>query len=120
MNTACVTPVFVSLVVLTASLAAAESSRPNLLLLFVDNVGYGDLGCYGNRDAITPRIDRLASEGVRCTGFLHRLAQLLAVARRDPHRSPSRAQRAELPDEFQPGHPQRGPAAHGEDPARNT
>ncbi|MEO6786786.1 MAG: sulfatase-like hydrolase/transferase [Chthoniobacteraceae bacterium] len=47
----------------------ADALRPNVLLMFVDNVGYGDLGCYGNRDAITPRIDRLASEGVRCMDF---------------------------------------------------
>jgi arylsulfatase A-like enzyme len=46
-----------------------RDARPNILLMFVDNVGYGDLGCYGNRDAITPRIDRLAAEGVRCTDF---------------------------------------------------
>ena len=69
MNTACVTSLFVSLTVLTALSTASEPSRPNLLLLFVDNVGYGDLGCYGNRDAITPRIDRLAKEGVQCMDF---------------------------------------------------
>ena len=33
---------------------------PNLLLIFVDDLGYGDLGCYGNRDLETPNIDRLA------------------------------------------------------------
>jgi len=69
MKTTCVLPVFLSLAVLAASAAAADSPQPNLLLLFVDNVGYGDLGCYGSRDAITPRIDRLASEGVRCLDF---------------------------------------------------
>ena len=70
MNTSRVMPVFVSLAVLMTSVAVAEQvAQPNLLLLFVDNVGYGDLGCYGNREAITPRIDRLASEGVRCLDF---------------------------------------------------
>ncbi len=49
--------------------ARAAETPPNVLLLFVDNVGYGDLGCYGNRDAITPRIDQLAREGVRCLDF---------------------------------------------------
>jgi arylsulfatase A-like enzyme len=43
--------------------------RPNIVLMLFDNVGYGDLGCYGNRLAQTPRIDRLAAEGVRCTDF---------------------------------------------------
>jgi arylsulfatase A-like enzyme len=37
--------------------------------MLFDNVGYGDLGCYGNRLVKTPRIDRLAGEGVRCTDF---------------------------------------------------
>ncbi|NUQ66439.1 MAG: sulfatase-like hydrolase/transferase [Pirellulales bacterium] len=48
---------------------SAEASRPNLLLMYVDNVGYGDLGCYGNAEVKTPRIDQLAREGVRCTDF---------------------------------------------------
>lgn len=69
MNPARVTPIFVSLMLLAVSPAAAEPPSPNLLLIFVDNVGYGDLGCYGNREAITPRIDRLAGEGVRCLDF---------------------------------------------------
>lgn len=42
---------------------------PNVLLLWVDNVGYGDLGCYGNSLNKTPQIDRLAAAGVRCTDF---------------------------------------------------
>jgi arylsulfatase A-like enzyme len=37
--------------------------------MLVDNVGYGDLGCYGNSEILTPRIDQLAAEGVRCTDF---------------------------------------------------
>src|SRR5262247_1740605 len=52
------------------SLFAAERvTKPNILLLLIDNVGYGDLGCYGNKRVKTPNIDRLASEGVRCTDF---------------------------------------------------
>lgn len=39
--------------------------RPNILFLFADDLGYGDLGCYGCRDARTPAIDGLAAEGVR-------------------------------------------------------
>jgi arylsulfatase A-like enzyme len=54
-------------------LSAAESSTtgrvPNIVLMYADNLGYGDLGCYGNRQVLTPRIDRLAREGVRCTDF---------------------------------------------------
>lgn len=50
-------------------LVSSAAETPNILLIFVDNVGYGDLGCYGNREIRTPNIDRLASEGVRCTDF---------------------------------------------------
>jgi arylsulfatase A-like enzyme len=47
----------------------AAAPRPNVLLMYVDNVGYGDLGCYGNREVLTPRLDQLAREGARCTDF---------------------------------------------------
>ena len=43
--------------------------KPNIVIMFLDNIGYGDLACYGNQLMKTPRIDRLASEGVRCTDF---------------------------------------------------
>ena len=49
--------------------ATDKAARPNFLLLFVDNLGYGDLGCYGNAAVKTPNIDRLAAEGVICTDF---------------------------------------------------
>ncbi|MSU50299.1 MAG: hypothetical protein EXS37_14640 [Opitutus sp.] len=48
---------------------SSAEERPNLLLMYIDNVGYGDLGCYGNRDVQTPRLDQLAREGARCTDF---------------------------------------------------
>jgi len=49
--------------------AETSAARPNIILMFIDNVGYGDLGCYGNKDVKTPRIDRFAREGVLCTDF---------------------------------------------------
>jgi hypothetical protein len=51
------------------SLAETSAGKPNIVLMFVDNIGYGDLGCYGNKVVKTPRIDRFAREGVRCTDF---------------------------------------------------
>ncbi|XP_075394988.1 arylsulfatase L-like isoform X3 [Tenrec ecaudatus] len=42
-------------------------SRPNFVLLMVDDLGIGDIGCYGNRTIRTPNIDRLAREGVKLT-----------------------------------------------------
>ncbi len=41
----------------------------NIVLIYIDNVGWGDLACYGNPIVRTPNIDRLASEGVRLTDF---------------------------------------------------
>lgn len=52
-----------------AATASAQSQRPNFLLIFIDDMGYGDLGCYGGEAARTPNIDRLASEGMRLTSF---------------------------------------------------
>jgi arylsulfatase A-like enzyme len=49
--------------------AAQPDPPPNFVLMFLDNVGYGDLGCYGNAHNRTPNIDRLAGEGVRCLEF---------------------------------------------------
>jgi len=48
---------------------AATAPRPNIVFIFVDDMGYGDIGCYGAPDARTPRIDQLARQGVRFTQF---------------------------------------------------
>lgn len=49
--------------------AAPASSRPNVLLILVDDLGYGDLSCYGAKDARTPNLDRLFAAGVRVDPF---------------------------------------------------
>lgn len=49
--------------------AAAAPPRPNIILISVDDLGYGDLGCYGHPSIRTPAIDRLAAEGQRWTDF---------------------------------------------------
>jgi arylsulfatase A-like enzyme len=48
---------------------SSAAQKPNIVIMFLDNIGYGDLGCYGNKQVKTPRIDRLAAQGVRCTDF---------------------------------------------------
>jgi arylsulfatase A len=45
------------------------AGAPNIVLLLADDLGYGDLGCYGATEISTPRLDRLAREGVRCIDF---------------------------------------------------
>jgi arylsulfatase A-like enzyme len=50
---------------LNLSLDAAEDKAPNIILIIADDLGYGDLGVYGGRDIRTPRLDRLAEEGIR-------------------------------------------------------
>src|SRR6185436_111855 len=44
-----------------------EARGPNIVVLFMDDVGYGDVRSYGAKDVATPNIDRLAREGVRLT-----------------------------------------------------
>jgi arylsulfatase A len=52
------------------SFAAGDDARPpNIVLILADDLGYGDLGCYGSRDIRTPNLDRMSSEGVRLTQF---------------------------------------------------
>ncbi|MHC4646769.1 MAG: arylsulfatase [Planctomycetota bacterium] len=46
---------------------SASLMRPNIVLIVADDLGYGDLGCYGQKKILTPNIDRLAEEGIRFT-----------------------------------------------------
>ena len=47
----------------------AATERPNIIFILADDLGYGDLGCYGQQQIRTPHLDRLASEGMRFTRF---------------------------------------------------
>jgi arylsulfatase len=52
--------------------AKAQDKKPNIVFMLMDNLGYGELGVYGGgilRGAPTPRIDKLASEGMRLLNF---------------------------------------------------
>ena len=48
---------------------ASENQNPNIILILADDLGYGELGCYGQKIIRTPNIDRLAAEGIRFTQF---------------------------------------------------
>lgn len=52
-----------------AAASAVAADKPNVLIIFTDDQGYGDLGCYGNELNKTPRLDQLAREGTRFTSF---------------------------------------------------
>jgi len=52
-----------------APAAFAQRRPPNIVLILADDLGYGDLGCFGQKTLKTPRLDRMASEGMRFTQF---------------------------------------------------
>lgn len=47
-----------------------STDLPNIVFIFADDLGYGDLGCFGASDIATPNIDRIAAEGIKFTSFL--------------------------------------------------
>ena len=61
---------FLALITLfSGHIAAAETKRPNVVIIYADDLGYGDLGCYGSPVIRTPQLDRMAAEGLRFTDF---------------------------------------------------
>ncbi len=55
---------------LSLSALTKKRATPNFVLIYMDDLGYGDLSCYGALDYRTPNIDKLAAEGIRFTNFL--------------------------------------------------
>ena len=63
-------PVLSALAVLALAVSGAPAAeKPNLIWIMADDLGYGDLGCYGQKVIATPNIDRMAQEGMRFTQF---------------------------------------------------
>ncbi len=60
--------ILLAALVLATPLAAAER-RPNIVMIFIDDMGWGDFSCFGNAEAKTPNIDALAAGGIRFTQF---------------------------------------------------
>ncbi|VGO17732.1 Arylsulfatase [Pontiella desulfatans] len=63
----CVCRWLVSGLIFSCSVAFAVEQRPNVLVVFADDLGYGDVGCYGATKLKTPHIDRIAKSGMRFT-----------------------------------------------------
>lgn len=51
------------------ALLCAQQQTPNIVIIFMDDMGYGDIGCFGASQYATPNIDRLAAEGMKFTNF---------------------------------------------------
>jgi arylsulfatase A-like enzyme len=60
---------FLTIGSIAMAMAEAEPPRPNILIIFTDDQGYGDLGCFGSETHATPRMDQLAEEGTMYTSF---------------------------------------------------
>src|SRR5438093_13689287 len=52
-----------------ASVQAAEPAKPNLVIIFIDDLGYADIGPFGATKQKTPNLDRMAAEGMKLTSF---------------------------------------------------
>ena len=60
---------FLAVLILLAA-RVAQADKPNFILIFADDQGYGDLSCFGSKTIKTPNIDRLATEGRKFTSFM--------------------------------------------------
>lgn len=77
----------VALTLVTAIRAdESRSSLPNIVVIYADDLGYGDLGSYGHHTIKTPYLDQLASEGPQADEFLRPVTPLLSIAGRTDDR----------------------------------
>ena len=58
-----------ALILCIACSRVAADEKPNIIIILADDLGYGDLGCYGHPSIRTPHLDRMAAEGLRFTDF---------------------------------------------------
>ena len=59
----------ITALLLLISASAHAVTRPNIVIVFIDDMGWGDFSCFGNTEARTPNVDRLAAEGIRFEQF---------------------------------------------------
>ena len=97
---------------LTAVCYAAPEPPPNVVIVFTDDQGWGDLSCYGSKDIPTPNIDQLATEGMRFTNFY--VSQPVCSASRSSLLSGCYANRVGISGALVPS------TKHGLDPLEHT
>lgn len=68
-HSSCLIAVFVAGIMFAHGWAVEKDNKPNIVILFADDLGYGDLGCFGHPTIRTPHLDRMASEGMKFTQF---------------------------------------------------
>ena len=68
--------------------SADNSRRPNIVFIMADDLGYGDVGCYGQKRIKTPNIDRLAAAGMRFTQYYAGSAVCAVAVRADDGAAP--------------------------------
>ena len=88
----------------TGFIGTAFASQPNIIFVLTDDLGYGDLGCYGSEFIETPHLDRMAEQGVRCTSF--RVAANICTPSRIAYLTGSYPQRAGLSTGISPKRPE--------------
>jgi arylsulfatase A len=71
---------FAFAIVVSAALSALAGEKPNVVVIFTDDQGYADIGCFGAKGISTPNLDRMAKEGTRFTNF--HVAQAVCSASR--------------------------------------
>ena len=64
-----------------AAYSAEAKTQPNIILVFIDDMGWADFSCFGNSDAKTPNIDRMATEGIAFESFYVNSPYLLPITR---------------------------------------
>ena len=96
------------LISLLFSAGSLASEKPNLVLIFIDDMGYGDIGPFGSKLNRTPHLDRMAAEGMKLTSFY---AAPVCSASRAQLLTGSYAPRVSVPGVFFPA------GKHGLNPA---
>ena len=71
LRTCLLLPIVTSIIALLTGTASADETitPPNIILVFIDDMGWADFSCFGNQDAETPNIDRMAKEGIAFKQF---------------------------------------------------